>query len=243
MHILNRLPVKVTPAPHAAPSGPALSRGFTLTEMAVVLVIVALLIGGMLMPLSAQQDIRHVTETERILSDVREAMIGYAASHSATDTKPYLPCPDTDDDGAENRLGPACVNQEGRIPWADIGLGRTDAWNNRFRYRVTAAFSNSATGFLLTSNGTLRVCTDSTCTTSVANNIPVAIVSHGKNGAGAFNTTGGNNAAPVGADELENTDLDDNFVSKTPSANFDDLVAWLSPNILFNRMIAAGKLP
>ena len=33
------------------------SRGFTLTEMAVVLVIVALLIAGVMIPLSAQQDI------------------------------------------------------------------------------------------------------------------------------------------------------------------------------------------
>jgi prepilin-type N-terminal cleavage/methylation domain-containing protein len=39
------------------------ARGFTLTEMAVVLVIVALLIAGMMLPLSSQQDNRARKET------------------------------------------------------------------------------------------------------------------------------------------------------------------------------------
>ena len=31
--------------------------------------------------------------------------------------------------------------------------------------------------------------------------------------------------------------------SYTKPAAFDDLVVWISPNVLFNRMVAAGKLP
>jgi len=27
------------------------------------------------------------------------------------------------------------------------------------------------------------------------------------------------------------------------TSEFDDIVTWLSPNILFNRMVVAGKLP
>jgi prepilin-type N-terminal cleavage/methylation domain-containing protein len=38
------------------------ARGFTLTEMAVVLLILTLLIGGMLMPLSAQDEVRRTAE-------------------------------------------------------------------------------------------------------------------------------------------------------------------------------------
>lgn len=227
----------VAPAPTVA------QRGFTLVELAIVMFIVSLLIGGMLLPLSAQQDIRYNGETEKALSEIREALVGYAASHSATDGKPYLPCPDTDDDGAENRTGNACTAQEGRIPWGDLGLGRTDAWNNRFRYRVTPAFSNNATGFTLSSVGTLRVCAENTCATTVAATVPAVIVSHGKNGAGAFNSSGGTNAASLDANELENTDGDDDLVSKTGDPTYDDFTVWLSPNILFNRMVAAGKLP
>ncbi|MDX9994318.1 MAG: type II secretion system protein [Rhodocyclaceae bacterium] len=232
--------------PAVSPRLTFLHRGFTLTEMAVVLVIVALLIGGMILPMSAQQDIRSTVETQKLLSEVSEALYGFAASHSASDGKPYLPCPDTDNDGTENRAASpgACASQEGRIPWSTLGLGQADAWNNRLRYRVTAVFSNSATGFQLTgSNGTLRICTDNACGTSLATGIPAVILSHGKNGAGAFNPAGGTNSAPTDADELENADTDDDFVSKVHAAAFDDSVAWISPNILFNRMIAAGRLP
>lgn len=214
------------------PSRPARRHGFTLTEMAVVLVIVALLIGGMILPLSTQQDLRNVADTQKLLGDVSEALYGYAASHKAGDNKPYLPCPDTDGDGRENRTGNACTGQEGTLPWADLGLGRQDAWNNPLRYRVTAGFSNSANGFTLLSNGDMRICQDAACTTVIAAAVPAVILSRGKNGA----------AAPANADELENTDLDTDFVQRTHVANgYDDVVAWLPTAILINRMISAGQ--
>ncbi|MCQ3925544.1 MAG: hypothetical protein DPW12_15510 [Rhodocyclaceae bacterium] len=230
-------------AASAAPRRLTYARGFTLAEMAVVLVIVALLIAGMMLPLSAQQEIRARQETEKTLIDIREALIGFAASHSAGDGKPYLPCPDTDDDGIEDRTGSACSDPEGRIPWVTLGMARQDAWNNRFRYRVSAAFSNGGSGFTLNTSGDITVCADNACASSVAGSVPALVLSHGPNGLGAFNTSGGTNAAPTSADELENTDADVRFVSKIPDGNFDDLVIWVPHSILINRMISAGKLP
>ncbi len=210
-------------------------RGFTLVELAIVMFIVALLLGGMLLPLSAQQDIRSQGETQKQLADINEALLGFAASHTAGDGKPYLPCPDIDTDGRENRTGNACTNQDGTLPWADLGIGRQDAWNNAFHYRVTAAFSSNAAGFVLTSPGDMRVCDTAACTgTILATAVPAVILSRGKNGA----------AAPVDADEQENLDADTDFVQHTATgAGFDDQVVWLSSNILFNRMISAGRLP
>jgi prepilin-type N-terminal cleavage/methylation domain-containing protein len=231
----------------AVPRRLTFSRGFTLTEIAIVLMIVALLLAGIMMPLSAQQEIRARQETEKALADVREALIGYAASHAASDGKPYLPCPDSDNppDGIQNRSsspGP-CTAQEGTLPWTDLGLGRNDAWNNRFRYRVTAGFSHSSTGFPLNSAGDMEACADAACASSIAGSVPALVLSHGPNGFGAFNTSGGANAAPTNADELENTDADARFVSKTPDGNFDDLVIWVPHSTLINRLISAGKLP
>lgn len=209
--------------------------GFTLTEMAVVLVIVALLIGGMIMPLSTQMELRSINETRKQLSDIAEALYGYAASHVAGDGRPYLPCPDTDGDGLENRSGGICTNQEGILPWATLGLGRQDAWGNPFRYRVAAIFSSSTTGFTLLSQGDLRVCTTAACTASLGTQLPAVFFSAGKNGGGI----------PSDTDELANLDGNTDFVSQDSanSSSFDDLVAWLPPSLLIHRMVAAGRLP
>jgi prepilin-type N-terminal cleavage/methylation domain-containing protein len=220
----------------AVPPAPTFASGFTLTEMAVVLVIVALLIGGMILPMSAQQDIRYVTETQKQLADIGEALYGYAASHSAGDGRPFLPCPDTDGNGTENRTGASCTNQNGFLPWADLGLGREDAWGNPFRYRVAAAFSNNTTGFTLMSAGDLRVCAEAACTLTLGNSLPAVILSTGKNGA----------IAPADADEQENLDGDTDFVQRNQSGTsfgYDDLVIWLPPSLLFQRMVNAGRLP
>ncbi len=73
------------------------------------------------------------------------------------------------------------------------------------------------------------------------------ILSHGANGFGAINSGGAANPAPTSADELENSNINDDFVFRTPTQpgpnEFDDLVTWISPNILYNRLIAAGRLP
>jgi hypothetical protein len=100
-------------------------------------------------------------------------------------------------------------------------------------------------------SATVRVCpTAATCAaSSLTSSAVAAILSFGKNGYGATNSAGGTNAAPTSADELENTDTDRDVVYRIPSTaaaaagEFDDIVTWLPLYTLFNRMVAAGKLP
>ena len=226
------------------------SRGFTLTELAVVMVIVAIMLGGLMMPLSTQRDLQSNRDTQKQLADISEALLGYAAAHETTTTpkNPYLPCPDTDNDGFENRgSAGGCTAVEGRLPWGDLGIGREDAWGNHFRYRVDKNYADRATGFKLNQIGTLSVCEESTCAKVLVKELPVVIVSHGKNGAGAFNTQGGTNAAPSSTDEIANQDADNSFVQRTSTSDaaseFDDIVVWISPYVLINRMLTAGKWP
>jgi len=221
--------------------------GFTLVELAIVLIIVSLLTGGLMVSLSAQIQQRQRSETQQQLVDIRDALLGYAASHSALDGKPYFPCPDTNGDGQEDRNGNSCINASGQLPWGDLGLGNQDAWGNRFDYRVHAIFSNNANGFTLGSIANLKVCEQAACTTTLASSLPLVVFSHGPNGLGAVTSQNANLPAATGADEVENNNADPTFVFHPPTppgANeFDDLVIWLSPNILYNRMIAAGRLP
>jgi type II secretory pathway pseudopilin PulG len=215
-----------------------------LTELAIVLVIVGLLLASLMPSLTAQTDQRHYSETTQTMHEIRDALLGYAVAHSAADGKPLLPCPDTDDDGMENRTGNDCTSDEGRIPWSDLGVTRWDSWNNRIRYRVTKDFSRKNIGITLASTGDLRICPDAACTTTLASSVPAVLVSHGKNGLGAFNAIGGINSDPTGADELVNKNTGDkDFVSHAPAPDFDDVVVWLPTTILLNRMVVAGRLP
>lgn len=241
--------------------------GFTLIEIAVTLFILTLVLGSLLIPLATQVEERQVREADRAMNEMLEAVIGFAISQ----TTPRLPCPDrtsggagttndTANDGVEDYVsGGACQVTEGNIPWATLGVDATDPWGNRYRYLVTSGFATQASPTLsLSTGGSIKVCaahpTSSTCggTNYVADNVPAAIISHGRNGYGAMNSGSNTQISTTGASnhELDNTpsrSYASVLVSKTRSEvsgeQFDDIVVWLSPNVLFNRLVAANKLP
>jgi prepilin-type N-terminal cleavage/methylation domain-containing protein len=225
-------------------------RGFTLIELAIVLVIITILIGGLAMPLSAQIQARRIAETNKILEEAREAIIGYAMTHKTVDSKPYLPCPDTDGNGFEEpRVANKCPNRFGYLPWITLGTGAQDAWGNRLRYSTHTDVSNDDVGIsstLVPANGWNYVCSSQACTTSIAEKVPVVLVSLGPNGWGALNVNGNTLAAPTSEDEKENLDGDNRFVSRTPtkpdnpSGEFDDLVVWISFSVLLPRVCPMG---
>lgn len=209
-------------------------QGFSLVEMAVVLVIVGLLIAGLAVPVTAQLDQRNYSETQKELTALTDAVIGYALSNFAASGNPHLPCPDVDNDGLEDRVAGLCSNAQGNIPWATLALGKQDSWDQAYIYRVTLAFADNVNGFTLLTVRDIQIL-DSAGGNLLASNVPAVVVSKGKSGNGA------------GADETENTNGDATFVSHTLSNvagnEFDDLVVWVPASILFNRMVVAGRLP
>jgi hypothetical protein len=203
----------------------------------------------MVIPLGTQVDQQRVGETQRKLDLIREAVIGFAVANGR------LPCPATPTTpnttagaGTENKPGAACGIVEGVVPWATLALPETDAWNNRFTYRVTDIFADDAVGgmlasFALTDNGNITV-NNGVVNGSivVATSIPALFVSHGKNGFGAYRTDGAQNAGAAG-DELQNANATVVFVSRIPSPDYDDLVGWVPLNVLKSRMVAGNRLP
>lgn len=219
------------------------NKGFTLVEMTVVLVIVGFLIGGLLIPLSAQVTQRNRAETERYLNEAREALMGYALVNK------HLPCPDSKavPDGLQDArdASGACPGHAGVLPWQTLGIQSTDPWNRYFGYSITPAYSDSSPTFSLTTPATRTVNGESGTLTNSA----VAVVfSAGANGYGA-KSPDGDMPAPTSADELENYDGNSTFVSHTPSGTsgsndeFDDLVTWVPQPVLANRMVSAEQLP
>jgi prepilin-type N-terminal cleavage/methylation domain-containing protein len=242
--------------------------GFTLVEMAMVLAIIALLLGGLLPTLSTQMESQRINATNRHLDEIRQALIGFAIANGR------LPCPADPaiaagqaNAGVEAVTGTACSNvannaATGVLPWATLGVDETDAWGNRYTYRATAIFADAIgtntfggscpggtaatqSSFALCTNGNLDVLSAASSTTKVAIDVPAVVISHGKNGAGAYTRQGSQLPAGGDTDEQENSDggSDNNYVSHTPTPGFDDQIMWLSGNILLNRMVAAGKLP
>ena len=219
--------------------------GFSLVEMAVVLAIVALLLGGLLPMVSGQMEQQRRTETRKQLDEIRAAIVGYATAQ----TPPRLPCPaiPTKATGTTGAGIADCASLSGVIPWVTLGTNETDAWNRRFTYTVTTTFSTAASGIALTSVGNINVLNISTGTCPSSNcvgaNLPAVVVSHGVNGSGGYTPQGTQMTASTDADELDNSNGGSSFVMHDASSTFDDLVAWVSPNSLFNRLVAAGKLP
>lgn len=238
---------------------PGNARGFTLIEVAIVIVIISLLLGGMLYPLGQQRFDRKNKETTKQMVEFKEALYGFAIRTGR------LPCPDLtagpgSNDGIED-TGPCgttgTASSGGNLPWATLGLSSGDAWGgNRFYYRVAEPFAlttfTCATLPSAPNDLQLFSSCDPACLAADRLHAPqtlaAIIVSYGKNGRGALNNNNVFNPAPIGADELENSDADDDFVDRehtdanTAQGEFDDLVETIPVTLLCSRMVQAGKL-
>lgn len=233
-----------------------LQGGFSLIELAVVLVIIGILVGGFVGTLGSRIDSSRQVETKKSLDDIRTALYGFAMSQ----TPVRLPCPDNDNDGREDITAGQCdvLTTLGNLPWVDLGLKRGDVWSSTYSYWVADAFSNAA-GFNLTtdSTGVARIAdTINAGGQTISNNVVAVIFSHGKN---QFGSTGLDNVArpavPVGApynDERENQDVDAVapvlFINRAVTGEgspvlFDDILIWISEFEIKGRMVQAGVLP
>jgi prepilin-type N-terminal cleavage/methylation domain-containing protein len=245
--------------PHPA-HRPAHVSGFTLIEMAIVLIIITLVVGSALVPIGAQIEQRQRAETQRTLDEIKEALIGYTLANGV------LPCPSGLSAGIPTGIASApCTTSTiatGYIPWVTLGVNNHDAWGNLIRYAVATKFADSSTPFTLntaslSASNTITIQSRDTAgtLTTISTTIPAAVFSLGKNGYGGLST---DNIAQSGV-PANNVDEKQNiasgsltYFSRTPApagtsttlgGEFDDMVVWISPNILFNRMVAAGKLP
>lgn len=118
-----------------------------------------LLLGGLVMPLAAQNEMRARREADKALADIRDALIGYAIANGR------LPCPAVSATatgaagaGIEARSGGNCScagassmaasvatpcstpNVVGVLPWVSLSLPETDAWGRRYTYSIDAKF-------------------------------------------------------------------------------------------------------
>lgn len=108
------------------------SAGFSLIEMAIVLVIVGIMAGGgvSLFKLFVERKAR--SDSGDYLQQARTSLNNYAI------TQGRLPCADTDGDGAEN-VG----STRGDLPWLTLQISPRDAYKRAVRYEVNAALTGN----------------------------------------------------------------------------------------------------
>lgn len=117
-------------------------QGFSLIEMALVLVVVGLMMGGIMGALGPQLDHKKVRDTQERIKQASEAIMAFAIANRR------LPCPaSATSSGNEQLIGDvgACANFNGGfVPARTLGLGERgpsgvmqDAWGFGIRYAVT----------------------------------------------------------------------------------------------------------
>ena len=244
-----------------APGFARYAMGFSLIEMAMVLLIVGTLLGGVLVAVSQTTESSRRVAARNQLREIETALYGFAQIEGR------LPCPATDiSNGDEVRTNVGvCTNANGFVPSATLNLNGAvnsdglllDPWQNPFRYSVattnTPNFADSESikeffgmGSQLTPTGMLKVCSTSACTSQLATMLPALILSMGADWssytsdneqANAGNRSTGSTLGPY------NITSGATFVSAEYAEDqFDDQLVWLSPYVLFNKMISARKL-
>jgi len=220
--------------------------GFSLIEIALVLIIVGLALGGIISALGPQLENKRINDTQKSLEEVKDALIGFAIANNGR-----LPRPATSfTNGAENPV--LCATEvacTGVIPWVDLGVSKLDSWGKIIRYSVTAAFANP--GATTATNGTKTVQTRDAVgvLTTEVNLVPVIIFSSGKLSHGR--TDGG---VLIPDQSTTNVDEDANNISSLVfirralnleptviGGEFDDVVIWLPKTTFVNRLAQAGK--
>ena len=129
--------------------------GFSLLEVAVVLVIVGLLLGGLISPLSSQRHTIKLRQVQTQLDEIKTAILGFAAANGR------IPCPTIPNNsglesggGAANCVSSGAAFSHGFVPTNTLGLSGPlddqglllDPWGRPFRYSVTKADSGGTAG-------------------------------------------------------------------------------------------------
>jgi prepilin-type N-terminal cleavage/methylation domain-containing protein len=250
--------------------------GFTIVEIAIVLLIVTILLGYSVAMFPVQKELKQYRHVQTEMDSVIEHLIAFAQVNGR------LPCPDTiadsdlsgnTVDGVEDQVGTnACEAYFGFLPGRTLGINGkynaagvlVDPWNTGYGYAISVFDFGNGDIDLVTPNGIrdegisnvmpdLFICDDSAtigsdlnCTEAASNEVvgsngevAAVIISLGKDS----NIPATSNIQAENLDNFHDGTLDKVYIFSPRRDDYDDVVRWLSTNLLFSKMIEADQLP
>jgi prepilin-type N-terminal cleavage/methylation domain-containing protein len=239
------------------------SKGFSLVELSIVLTIIGIVLGNLLSIAAHRTDAAKIKETEEILTKVEQAFAQYFTEHRRIPCPAYSSSsPSSAAFGVNTTAwapyicyGNAGVGggllSTGAVPTKTLQIPDEyafDAWGRRITYAMVqncnAADISTYNNYSGTDNigyscgygspdyGYRILNSSGNVTTNYAQ---IVLVSHGKNGKGAWTRSGsGKITASSDADEAENSDDDYIFVQKSKNSTFDDIVRFKTLEQIIN---------
>jgi len=250
--------------------------GFTLIELAVVIFLIGILASMGIVALKAQLASAAISATKKKQDTIKDALITYLGHYKR------LPCPAIDNTGVESRVTtntPAnCTGNFGLVPYATLGLPKSagmDGWENFYSYGVSPQWTLTLTGIAPVAGGTStnvsaqafnvgiagvltikdRTPATNAVTTTISSNAVAVLISHGKDGLGAFTSKGTQNVLPANTtDQFSNVTIATWAIPATfyqreytdvdvPTYGaFDDTLQWFSASDLTTTLLKDGIL-
>ena len=196
-------------------------KGFTLLEIAVVMIIIGILAGGGMSLMKMLTERKARTETVDYLKQARETLISFTVNNGR------LPWADSDGDGIENN---GAIS--GTLPYQTLGMAPADAYRRTLGYGVNAnlAINRYASCQALRAGLAAPPSIVDADGTGTAFAVAAVLVS-----AGPMDADGNGNvfdAIAAGTYQGNNTNGVPNYLRHPPIAAFDDLAIYLSANAL-----------
>ena len=115
------------------------NQGFSLLEIIIALAIIGFLSFGVAKTIETTRDFDKYQENKTYLDSVHNAFLTYVQVNG------FLPCPDTDGNGLENRAVVApfnCIAPNGNVPYQELGIAEFDVWGQPLFYAVNRQANN-----------------------------------------------------------------------------------------------------
>lgn len=232
--------------------------GFTLVEIIVMVAITGIISAGVLTAVNSMRESASYSKDQKLMEEIKLSLLRFAGVNG------YLPCPDTDGSGRENRdMDQSCVSASGQLPYIDLGTHAANAFKHPFSYHINTFSTDenqlidSSTSASYFSNGNCSDTTtrneqnapcfkmstppainnpgsgnylilDGVSTTPIASNLPVVVISHGKNGCNGTSSFENQNCEPSLIQGFSSTAIYQSQHNKSGPNKFDDQVIWLS---------------